>query len=473
VFSAAATGGPARQELPAGNGGRVSWAAWSPDGRSIAYTVGDSLFLRAGGAPRRLATFLEPSMCAWSPDGATIACASGNARFFASGEGFGNLSPSWIVLCRVSNGTLTTITDRASLNHSPIWSPDGRWLYYVSDRLGSRDVYALRISAGNGAEGDPRRLTTGLGVQSISLSADSRLAYSVLTATANIWSLPIPTHGPVSVSTAVPVTTGSQVIETVSLPSDGQWLLFDSNLGGNSDVYRMRWPKGEPERLTTDPADEFGPELSPDGREVAFHSWRGGNRDIYVLPLDGGPVQQVTSSPGQEWIPTWSPDGRSLTFAEATPQGALWIVRREPNGAWGTPRRRIPRGAAWPTFSPDGTRLVYSTDPLMSGGSLLVVPVGSGAPVMLVDASQPGVPRAQKAEWSPDGRTIYFKSHDERDNAAIWSVPATGGRLTLLVRFDDPERPSYRGVMSVGNGRFYFPVENRQSDVWVVETGVR
>ena len=71
---------------------------------------------------------------------------------------------------------------------------------------------------------------------------------------------------------------------------DGRWLLYDSNLKGNSDIYRIPIGGGEPEQLTNDPADEFAPDLSPDGGAIAYHSWRRGTRDIEVKPLDGGPI---------------------------------------------------------------------------------------------------------------------------------------------------------------------------------------
>ena len=51
---------------------------------------------------------------------------------------------------------------------------------------------------------------------------------------------------------------------------DGQWLVFDSDRGGNADIYRMRLPGGTPEQLTTDPRDDFIPRWSADGREIAF-----------------------------------------------------------------------------------------------------------------------------------------------------------------------------------------------------------
>jgi serine/threonine-protein kinase len=471
AFSAPSSGGPARQELPAGRGSAVTWAGWSPTGASLAYAVADSLFIRdAAGASQKLASFLEPSLCAWSPDGGAIACASGNARYATAGVSFGNLSPSWIVICRVRDGMLTTVTDRTSLNHSPVWSPDGHWLYFVSDRNGVRDVYAQRVSSDGSATGAPVRLTTGLGAQSISLSPDGRrLAYVVYAGTGNIWSVPRPARGTVSVSEATPVTRGTQVIEGVSISRDEQWLYYDSNLGGNSDVYRLRLPNGEPERLTTDPADDFTPSLSPDGREVAFHSWRSGSRDIYVMPLDGGPVQRVTSSPRQEWQARWSPDGSAIAYGEGSPTGGLWIVRRNPDGSWGRPIQRLASGGLWPTWSPDGRWLVYGTNTREMRGQLVVVPVDSGNPRVLIDPAGPGKLAAEQAWWGEDGRTIYFKTHDPKGNASIWAVPALGGNPRLVVRFDDPARPSYRNAWALGRTRIYFTVDDRQGDIWVIE----
>ena len=68
AFSAPATGGRARQEIPAGRGSPVGSAAWAPDGKTIAYVVADSLFVRdAAGQVRQLAHFVEPALCTWSP----------------------------------------------------------------------------------------------------------------------------------------------------------------------------------------------------------------------------------------------------------------------------------------------------------------------------------------------------------------------------------------------------------------------
>jgi serine/threonine-protein kinase len=465
VFSAPAAGGPARSEVPPRPTPIVS-AAYAPDGKTIAYVIGDSLFVRReDGTSQPLASFFEPTACSWSPRGDLIACGTGNALALIVGNGFGNISPSGIVVCRVSDGRVTRVTDTLSLNQSPVWSPDARWLYFISSRHGPRDVYAQRLSGSGRPSGDPVRLTTGLDAHTMSPSADGkRLAYAILSAESNIWSLALTGRIPISGSTATRVTNGNQNTESASISPDGRWLLYDSDLGGNMDLYRMSLATGVPERLTSDPSDDFAPELSPDGRDIAFHSWRGGgSRDIYVMPLDGGPVQRMTNSPFQEALVSWSPDGNALAFNEFTGRGGIWIVRRT-DGAWGAPVKRLDHGF-WPGWSPDGRKLSFSSGLL--GGALGVVPVDSGPPRILIDGAR-GI-TANQAFWTANGTQLIFRGHDSRGRSAVFSIPASGGTPRLLAVFEDRTMSTVRGGWGFDRDRMYFSAEERQSDVWVME----
>ena len=467
VFSAPSSGGDPRPEIPAPAGAPIVSAEWSPDGKSIAYVVDDSLMLWANQRRERLvATIQKPALCRWSPDAKLIACASGNAFYLQPGIVFSNLSPSRIVVVRVKDGATVTVTDSTSLNQSPAWSSDGRWLYFVSDRDGPRDIFAQRVTSGGRASGAPLRLTTGLGAQSIALSADgTRLTYAPLSASSNIWSLPFPAHPPVSAAGAEQVTTGDQVIEEPYVTRDGRWLMYHSDLTGKGQAYRIALPRGAPERLTNDAYDDYAPALSPDGREVAFHSWRGGSRDIFVQPLDGGAVQQVTSSPRQEAVAHWSPDGAALVFGDLNPPGGVWIARRRPDKSWGSPVERLAAGY-WPDWSPDGRWLVFSHE--LVGGGIGIIPVDSGPERVLLDPARAGL-LGEVPSWSADGKSIYFKSHDAAGKASIRAIPAAGGAPQLLVRFDDPNHPSYRPEVTVGGGRIFFAMEDRQSDVYVMD----
>ena len=471
VFSAASSGGPARPEMRPVAQGPITDAVWAPDGRTIAYVVLDSVYIRtAGGQVRPLAAIPDASLCQWSRDGARIACASQDSYYSRVGTLFGNRAPCRIVVARVRDGAVTTVTDSVSINQSPVWSPDGKWLYFVSSRLGPSDLFAVRISRAGSADGPPIRLTTGLGVHSFSISAaGTQFAYDVYTATANVWSLPFPPNGATQAA-ATAVTSGIQVIEEESASRDGHWLFYDSNVSGVSLLYRQRLPSGDPEQLTSGPSDDFSPALSPDGRELAFHSWRSGSgsRDVYVMPLDGGPVQRVTSSLLQESAPTWSPDGSALTYAIFGVPGGIWVVRRNANPprAWGRPVQRTATGQA-PTWSPDRRWIAYTTN--LFGGSLAIINPDSGAPRILLDSAPNGDTGVEQPLWSADSRTIYFKSHDTQGNAAFWSIPMTGGKPSLLTRFNDPLRPSYRPLWGLGPDHMYFTLDERQSEVWVMD----
>jgi Tol biopolymer transport system component len=72
-------------------------------------------------------------------------------------------------------------------------------------------------------------------------------------------------------------------------------------------------------------------------------------------------------------------------------------------------------------------------------------------------------------QWGRDGRTLYYKESEGAGRSSIWSVPAAGGTPRLLVRFDDPERPSIRPEFATDGRRFYFTLSERQSDVWTME----
>jgi Tol biopolymer transport system component len=466
VFSAASSGGAARPEMRAVSQGPIISAVWAPDGRTIAYTVQDSVYIRnPTGQPHPLARVAEASLCQWSPGGELIACASGNSEYSRIGYFLGNLAPSRIVVIRVRDGASTIVTDSSSVNQSPIWSRDGKWLYFVSSQLGPQDLYAVRIAADGSANGFPIRLTTGLGAHSVSISADgTRIAYDVYTATANIQSLPFP-PGAAAVA-PVALTTGDQIIEAVAPSQDGKWLYYDSNVSGTSELYRQRLPVGEPEQLTTDSTDDFSPTPSPNGREIAFHSWRSGSRDLYILPLDGGAVQRVTATPLQEAKPVWAPDGNALTYTLFGVPGGVWVVRRR-NGAWGKPVMRVAAGG-YPIWSPDGRWIAYNTSSF-TGGSLMIVNPDSGAPRTVFDATKSHGLYADQPYWSSDSRTIYFKSHEPNGNAEFWSIPVSGGQPTLRTRSSDPPVPSYRPEWAVGSGRMYFTIDDRQSDVWVMQ----
>ena len=470
AFVASALGGKGSRVAAA----PVDAAAWAPDGKRILIVRDDALSTIGvtGGDERPLATAREPHSCSWSPNDKWIACASNNRTANAPGLLFGNISPTSIVLVPARGGPIVPLIQGPTLNQSPVWSPDGRQLFFVSNRQGPRDIYVMDVADDGTARGEPRRVTTGLGVHSIAFSArGERLTYVTYSARANVWSLPIPARGPVDTASARVVTTGNQIIEAMAVSPDGRWLFYDSNLHLNAEIFRMPIGGGAVERLTTDPADDFCPDVSPDGAEVAYHSWRTGSRDIFVQRIEGGTAQQVTAAATHESYPSWSPDGRALSFwsqsVEAGETRGLFIVRRDQSGSWGSPLS-IRRGTSFKAMWLEARSILYPRQ-----GVIEIIDVDSKAVRVVYAPAAPDDPRAESVVRSDDGQSVYFKSHDADLRASLWSVPITGGRPKPLVRFNDLTHGSIRPDFAVKAGQFYFTLEDRQADIWVAEVTKR
>jgi len=363
---------------------------------------------------------------------------------------------------------------------SPQWSSDGSRLFFVSNRDGQRDVYVVSVGSDGRPRGHPERITAGLGAQSITFDArGQRLAYAVYREEANLWSVPVPPRdrAPVTIERATQLTSGSQVVETMSVSRDERWVFYDSNIAGTADVYRIPVGGGEPERLTSDPSHEFYPVASPDGSEIAFHSPRSGTRDMYVQRIGDATAQQLTSRPIQECCAMWSPDAHTLGFTDYLGEHGIFLIHRDASGRWGSPVRRLDHGFSW-GWSRDGSLIVLTAGRRLRSSlpseRIEVVSPDSGAPRTLyaaVDTLRD--PIVGRVDFSRDGAGVYFKSHDAMGRASFWYQPLSGGRPTMLVRFDDLTRQSFRSNFAVGAGRFFFSINDRQSDVWVAEVSAR
>ncbi len=442
---------------------------WSPNGREVTFVRGDTLYAVPvdGAASRVIATGPTLHSCAWSADGRRIACVSGNVEAMTLGPIFGNLAQSAILIVAAAGGPPTRLIDDAYSNASPAWLPDGT-LLFVSNREGGRDVYAVRLDEKARATAPLHRVTTGLNALTITVAANgSRMGYAAFVETSNIWSLPAPAGAVVSISQATQVTTGDQVIEAFDISRDGRWLVFDSDRGGISHLYRVPLDSvAEPEQLTRDSANEFFPTWSPDGREIAFHSFREGHRQVYLLPAGGGPSTLVAPTPDDDRSPAWTPDGRGLLTVTnyASPDAETRMIRRAADGTWGAPARwRKP--ACVPTWSPDGTVAACAD---LSGRLLLTDLRGDSLRVLVNGGLIPHLP--QWPGWSSDGRTVYYLGIDSV-STNIYAVPAQGGKPGLVLRFDDPARPWHRFGFRKFRDRFYFTVGDRQSHIWVAEVG--
>jgi len=468
AFTIPPLGGSPTALIPKSASGSYVFCEWSPNGSTIVCgnTVDGALYVADanGENVRRLTPPSDDVLhsASWSPDGKRIAYVSGNFDFVGWGGFLGNLAASSIWVIPISGGAPARITEETHLNTSPVWTPDGGYVLFVSSLGGTRDIYAQKVNSKSEPNGALLRLTTGLNPHTISLSADGRyLAYSTFITTANLWSASVHGLDPVSQASLRQITFGNQTIEAVAVSPDERWLAYDSNVSGNADIYRIRVEGGEPQQLTRDPADDFSPAWSPDGSEIAFHSFRNGTRDVFVMAADGSRIQAVAASPTrQERQASWSPDGRSMNYS-VMPDSIFLVTRA--GTAWGSPRffRKGLLGA----WSPDGKTIAVVTEDK------------AGIDLSPVDATQPTVAVVREAggdqiyglAWSRDSRLVYYGWVGGDGTTSIWGVPAADGARRQLLHFTDPARQLYRGFIAVDSRHVYLSIGSRESDVWVME----
>ncbi len=176
----------------------------------------------------------------------------------------------WIYeIGRGGSGVLLTTE---SSNRLPVWSPNGEWVFFASDRSGSNDIWK-------------RRADRSLDVE--------------------------------------PVLHMETAVWPRSISDDGEMLLFESGLPPNLDVGILALDTQEPKMLVDTPANEFWPSFSPDGRFVAFLSNETGQDEVYVREVTSGRTFPVSTSTRGGRTPRWSQDGREIYYRSAVGSGIL------------------------------------------------------------------------------------------------------------------------------------------------------
>jgi Tol biopolymer transport system component len=454
--------------------GSAAGLSWSPDGRQIAFGGVDGIYVIAAdgnGDARSIVRGDQLHSPHWSADGTKLAYVRGGSLFAYGEEGLGNVETGRIFVFSLPASRSSEITGGGSLNLSPVWMPGDRTLLFVSNRDGGRDVYSVNLTADGERDGEATRLTSGLNAHGISVSRDGKLlVYASYTPSANIWSIEILGKGTASVRDAQQVTLGNQKIEKLAVSKDGQWLAYDSDRDGQSDIWKVRLAGGTPELVTRGPNNKFVNDWSPDGQEIVFHSIREGtHRDVLVVSADGSTTEPVAATSAEEQHSSWGPDGNTIIY-DSAPSAAdgnqVYVATRAKRGApWGPPRRLTSHGSSDPKWAPDGKLIAFCAN-----GQLRTIAADGTNERVLVDGSVgTNNPEPAYPVWSDDSSRIYYKAYDRERQSSIWEISTSGGTPRLLVRFDDPARRSLRREFATDGKRFYFTVAREESDLWAME----
>lgn len=422
IYIMPAAGGPARRLTF--NSAAETPEAFTPDGKSVIYSAAIQNPARsavfptgvmkelyqvsvAGGRPQQLLGTPALSV-SYLPDGKSFVYqdVKGFEDEFRKHHTSSVTRDIWKY--DAATGTHTNLTARGGENLNPVVSPDGKNIYFLSERNGG---------------------------------------------TMNVWKMPVDAPADVTEVTdfAVhPVRFLSQGANgTMAFTFDGEiyTLAPGQSQPRKLTVDIVTDDTDEPERLRVSSADEAA--ISPDGKQLAFIK-RG---EVFVTSSEYSSTKQVTHTPENESDLIWGKNNRELYYTSARDgHYNIYIAKiarpEDPNFSNATliaekalfPNDGVDR--TMPSLSPDGKQLAFIED----RDKLAVMDLKTKKVRRLTDGSTyPSRSKGFKAHWSPDSKWIAIDyvqpEHQPYGDIAIINVPT--GKLTKLTEtgyFDENPR---------------------------------
>jgi TolB protein len=272
----------------------ASGAAWSPDSRTLTYSMAGSLWRQDVGSTTAEQLTSGPGydyQPDWSADGRWVVF----ARYDHDAVEL------WLLDLR--DGNTRQLTSGGAVNLEPRFSPDGKRLAFVSTSYkGHFHIFAGRFEDGELI--DVRQLTPE-NVSSLPRYYYSQVDHEI----SPVWS------------------------------RDGTEILFISNRGhihGTGGFWRMKaQPDAEPHEIHYEETNwKARPDFSPDGKRVVYASYLGRSwHQLWVMPAAGGDAFPISYGDYDNINPRWSPDGSKIAFiSNRSGNTSLWI-QTIPGGA--------------------------------------------------------------------------------------------------------------------------------------------
>jgi Tol biopolymer transport system component len=454
-----------RYQLPVAGvtNGVPAWSRISPDGRTVAYFVGDTLWAQPLDAlePVRIAASdAIPRNLFWSPDSKQI----------------GYLSGSRVWKVPLAGGTPQVVCETREAftgGSGASWRPDDVILFSAGDSLGILQVPAsggdaqpfirpdlavesdlhepFALPGGRGVLFCPHRVKEGFdnitlwhdGQRKVLLELPGQQIWRPIYISSGhilfrragnnpgIWALPF--------SLARRAATGPAFIvepdaTDPSVSQDGT-LAFLGGGGGGLAQFQFFTRDGRATPLEGAPLQmDRRPALSPDGRRIAYSQTTGEHSDLWVLDVDRGTRTRLSFEPGDEWFASWSPDGQQVVYQAmppaATSPDQMRVLMRRVDGAGAVDTLGAGVGG---NFTPDGRSVTFSQ----------IHPGHWDIQVVAIDGDRKPTLFLASGAWlfdarvSPDGRLISYMSNESGDfqvylkrfpsGEGKWQVSTAGG----------------------------------------------
>jgi dipeptidyl aminopeptidase/acylaminoacyl peptidase len=333
------------------------------------------------------------------------------------------------------------LTSHTASDSSPQWSPDGKWIAFLSRREGDDQAQIYLISP---EAGEARRLTrVSTGVSAIRWFPDSsRLAFISW-----VWpDLATDAEQAKRLKEQKDAKVKAYVIDQTRYRYWDHWIadgrvphLFvaDAATGAHSNLFAGTELKLH---LTDPSADDY--HISPDGKEIAFASDLAADpgfdpsSDLVILNLETRKWQNITGdNPAGDSSPRYSPDGKWIAYGrnsipQAPDRTRVALYERATGG-----KRVLTEGwdlsAGSPEWAPDSQWLYFTAED-RARVPVWRLAVTGGEPVTLVEGGS-----SSGATLSADGRTLAFIHTTMADPPGVFAAAADGSSVRKLESFND------------------------------------
>ncbi|MCC6840077.1 MAG: PD40 domain-containing protein [Flavobacteriales bacterium] len=338
-----------------------------------------------------------------------------------------------------TGGTATLLTTSDAYERSPVWSPDGRWLAFASDRHGNMDVFVMPSTGGAAT-----RLTEhSSGDIPSGFTPDGKAVLFSSDRMRDAADRQFPGAG-FSELYQVPATGGralrilSAAAYNAQYSPDGSIILYQDRKGYENhfrkhhtssvtrDIWTYHTGTKAYQQISTYAGEDLEPVFSPDGKEVYYLSEEKGSMNIFRRSITGGPATQLTFfdkdpvrylSASRSGVLCFSYRGGLYTMAPGGPPARLVVTTAVDNRY--AAQRTVPVGgdASEMELSPNGKEVVF-----VHRGEVFVASVKEGTTRRITNTPQ----QERSASFSPDGRSILYATERSRtDTGGSWDLYRT------------------------------------------------
>jgi Tol biopolymer transport system component len=444
--------------------------AWSPDGLEILYatelmagpygrTGTSSIWAveMSSGKTRKLSADLDAIQPAVSPNGLRVA-------YWGLPAG-GGQRDIWTMPYKglAAGEQPVPVTQDPAVDFNPVWGPDGRTLYFLSNRSGAMNLWKVPIDETTGRPlGPPEaEIVPAREVGGLALSRDGRRAAYVVRE--NTYSLDRLVFDPATGKLTGPpeqILGSSQEMADMGVSPDGAVIAFDSRGGSQDDLFLVDSSGRNLRQITDDAVKDRAPSFSPDGKRIAFHSDRNGRYQIWSIERDGSGMKALSQQTDLIIESHWSPDGRAIATNSGLSATLLWL-----DAAGNLAKtEQIPAPAPDTFFDPLG----WTPDGKVAGSiirlpdqitrSMGVYSPGPGAVVRAVPGTEDVKGRVRRGAVLGARYLLYLER-------ALHIVDLESGQHRIVL-----DRPANGGFQSVacarGSGICYVVRTTDNADIW-------